>query len=184
MSDAPAITSLTDLAPQAVLPAGAVARALGDARFALEAAAAREEAERWLSAFDRLSSVAAGTGRLAVAKREAAALGVSVSRFNNRVSAYRQTGSWETFIDRRKFPKVGNQGVPPEFIEFCRTLASEFQRDRSLKRAWVALLSRLDRWCQSHDPKDAIPGYSTPPARLRTTGLPRGWSRPHFARYA
>ncbi len=180
-----AITSPTELAPQAVLPQTALARALGDCRFALEPAAARKEAERWLAAADRLDTIPAGAGRQIAAKREAAALGVSLSTLNNRLTAWRKSGQdWEAFIDRRKFPRNGARGLPPAFVEFCRTLTSEYQRGQAMKRAHVALVARLDQWRRSGDPKDAIPGYSAPPPRMRATGLPEGWHYRNFVRFA
>jgi hypothetical protein len=184
-STSASITSPTQLAPQSVLPRTALARALGDARFVLEASGARAEAERWLAAVDRLDAVPPGRGRLAAAQREAAGLGVSVSTLNNRLTAWRKSGQdWATFIDRRRYPVPGARGLPPAFVEFCRTLTSEFQREQSLKRAHVALLARLEQWRRTRDPKDAIPGYSEPPPRMRSTGLPEGWHYRNFARIA
>lgn len=138
----------------------------------------KAEIQRWLAAMDQLAK-ARPIGQ-AIA-HVAAAMGLSSSRCRGIYDAYRKTGDWRVFINRKKHLPVSKK-LPDAFREHCLQLREENQRDkgkaahRALIRAWQA--------CKE------IPGYPRPadwpahrPYPHASVGeIPDGWSYTNFMR--
>lgn len=125
-----------------------------------------------------------GKARTLARNRACSALGCTPKTLDNKISAWRKANwDWRLFVDRRRFPAPGTKGQPRQFVDWCKALVLEHQRERTMKRAWKIVVARYHAW-RAGDETQAIPGFAAPPPPLRNTGLPLGWDYKNFTRFA
>jgi len=142
--------------------------------------AARADLAGWLEDVKTIASAGHGTqGRVlaSVSRRR----GLSPSAVRQRFDRWQRDG-WQGLINRRS---TRGGAIPQAAVQHWLTLCESQQRRRTtVKQAWRLLTAQLDAW--DRDGGDAgsqyaIPGYTTSPRRLHSTGLPAGW---HYATLA
>lgn len=73
------------------------------------------------------------------------------------------------------YHKIGVQGLPMEFRDWCREFHLLHQRERTAQQVFRMIVQQWRDW-RAGDVTKAIPGYLTPPEPTWKTGLPLGWS--------
>lgn len=154
------------------------------AEFAALPEAARDEVNQWLEIIRSINSAPRPLEECALhARRYAGRRGFSRANIIRKFYAWRQSHDWRVFVDHAACPRAQSAKLPPEFIDFWKSLCESNQRKS--RSAWRKL---IQLW--HHSKIQPIPGYpcvgasqtvSPPPA---AGGIPAGWSYANLMRYA
>lgn len=145
---------------------------------------ARGDLAVWLEDVQRIDRAQHGS-RGSVVAAIAARRGLTGAAVRVKYDRWKKEG-WQALINRRS---VRDRSLPVAFEQYWLQLVESHQRAKTTVRAAHAKLrAQLDAWTREGglpESQYAIPGYVTPPARLRSLGaLPKGWDYSTLARIA
>lgn len=145
---------------------------------------AQADVRQWLADMQRIDAASHGARNRVVAA-VGARRGLKPGAVRVKYDRWKREG-WPALVNRRA---VRAPALPVAFVQEWIGMVEDHQRERvTMATAHRKLLARLTAWERSGgqpDSEHALPGYHTPPARLRSAGgLPRGWDYSNLSRIA
>jgi len=145
---------------------------------------ARNEVEKWQAAMELIDSAEGGKKGLVI-RQIAAQRDLTSGAVRLKYDRWKKDG-WLALVNRARHREKAV--VPAATVAFFQSLCHAHGRQKTTaSQAWRALVKRLANWRADNGlpgSEFAIPGYQTPPADMRSTRLPAGWSKDAFLRRA